>query len=87
MTDLWRCTVCGQVSTVGRCCGEETREPWRPIRRKDEEETRRIEAVADRAEQLEAEIDALRAKVDALTARLGDIYQIADAALSKENKA
>lgn len=25
-TDLWRCTVCGRVGTVGRCCGEETRE-------------------------------------------------------------
>lgn len=29
-----------------------------------------------------AEIEALRAKVGALTARLGDIYQIADAALA-----
>lgn len=26
MTDLWRCTVCGRIGTVGRCCGEETRE-------------------------------------------------------------
>ena len=25
-TDLWRCTVCGRFGTVGRCCGEETRE-------------------------------------------------------------
>lgn len=25
--DLWRCTVCGRTGTVGRCCGEETREP------------------------------------------------------------
>lgn len=25
-TDLWRCTVCGRIGTVGRCCGEETRE-------------------------------------------------------------
>ena len=24
--DLWRCTVCGRLGTVGRCCGEETRE-------------------------------------------------------------
>ena len=24
--DLWRCTVCGRFGTVGRCCGEETRE-------------------------------------------------------------
>lgn len=29
-TDLWRCTVCGRVGTIGRCCGEETREPFRP---------------------------------------------------------
>jgi len=27
--DLWRCTVCGRIGTVGRCCGEETREPVR----------------------------------------------------------
>lgn len=27
--DLWRCTVCGRTGTVGRCCGEETREPVR----------------------------------------------------------
>ena len=26
-TNLWRCTVCGRIGTVGRCCGEETREP------------------------------------------------------------
>ena len=26
---LWRCTVCGRTGTVGRCCGEETREPVR----------------------------------------------------------
>lgn len=25
-TDLWRCTVCGRIGTVGRCCGEDTRE-------------------------------------------------------------
>ena len=24
---LYRCTVCGREGTVGRCCGEETREP------------------------------------------------------------
>ena len=29
-TDLWRCTVCGRVGTVGRCRGEATREPFRP---------------------------------------------------------
>lgn len=26
-SDLWRCTVCGRIGTVGRCCGENTREP------------------------------------------------------------
>jgi len=24
---MYRCTVCGRVGTVGRCCGEDTREP------------------------------------------------------------
>ena len=28
-TDLWRCTTCGRIGTVGRCCGEDTREPVR----------------------------------------------------------
>ena len=28
-SDLWRCTVCGRTGTLGRCCGEETREPVR----------------------------------------------------------
>ena len=27
--NFWRCTVCGRVGAVGRCCGEETREPVR----------------------------------------------------------
>lgn len=27
---LYRCTVCGRVGTVGRCCGLETREPLTP---------------------------------------------------------
>lgn len=34
-TDLWRCTVCGRVGAVGRCCGEETREPYRPNKEHD----------------------------------------------------
>ena len=25
METMYRCTVCGDVGTVGRCCGEETR--------------------------------------------------------------
>jgi hypothetical protein len=25
--ELWRCTICGQVGSVGRCCGNDTREP------------------------------------------------------------
>ena len=27
--DLWRCTVCGRIGSVGRCCGTDTREPVR----------------------------------------------------------
>jgi len=26
-SDLWRCTECGRVGSVGRCCGDETRAP------------------------------------------------------------
>lgn len=33
--DLWRCTVCGRIGAVGRCCGEETREPYRPNKEHD----------------------------------------------------
>ncbi|MBT9167232.1 MAG: hypothetical protein DDT19_00557 [Syntrophomonadaceae bacterium] len=25
--EFWRCTKCGRIGTVGRCCGENTREP------------------------------------------------------------
>jgi hypothetical protein len=24
---MWECTICGRVGEVGRCCGDETREP------------------------------------------------------------
>ena len=24
---MWKCTICGRVGSVGRCCGDETREP------------------------------------------------------------
>ena len=27
MTNKWQCTVCGNVGTVGRCCGRDTRVP------------------------------------------------------------
>ena len=29
----YRCTVCGQVGTVGRCCGRDTREPLNDLAR------------------------------------------------------
>jgi len=28
--DRWRCTKCGRIGTVGRCCGEDTREQVTP---------------------------------------------------------
>lgn len=34
---LYRCTVCGRVGTVGRCCGEETREPLNDLARQEQE--------------------------------------------------
>lgn len=24
---MWKCTICGRIGSVGRCCGDETREP------------------------------------------------------------
>lgn len=29
----FRCTICGQVGAVGRCCGNETREPMNDLAR------------------------------------------------------
>ena len=29
----FRCTVCGQIGTVGRCCGLDTREPLNDLAR------------------------------------------------------
>lgn len=29
----FRCTVCGQIGTVGRCCGLDTREPLNNLAR------------------------------------------------------
>ena len=34
---LYRCTVCGRVGTVGRCCGNETREPLNDLARREQE--------------------------------------------------
>ena len=31
----FRCTVCGQIGTVGRCCGLDTREPLNNLARAD----------------------------------------------------
>jgi hypothetical protein len=28
--DAWKCTKCGRVGAVGRCCGEDTREQAKP---------------------------------------------------------
>jgi hypothetical protein len=39
----FRCTVCGRIGTVGRCCGLETREPLNELARLElERESRRI---------------------------------------------
>ena len=36
----FRCTVCGQVGTVGRCCGLDTREPLNDLARAELERER-----------------------------------------------
>ena len=38
MKDTWyKCTICGRVGTVGRCCGDETREPLNDFAREEQE--------------------------------------------------
>ena len=35
--DTWyRCTICGRKGTVGRCCGDETREPLNELATKEQ---------------------------------------------------
>jgi hypothetical protein len=37
--DTWyRCTVCGREGRVGRCCGDETREPLNELAKKEQKE-------------------------------------------------
>jgi len=44
----FRCTVCGRIGTVGRCCGLETREPLNELARLElERESRRIAIAAE----------------------------------------
>ena len=47
--DLWRCTVCGRFGTVGRCCGEETRERANMEQLLEENEQLRAEVERDKA--------------------------------------
>ena len=37
----FRCTVCGQIGTVGRCCGLDTREPLNDLARAEVERGRK----------------------------------------------
>jgi len=43
----FRCTVCGQIGTVGRCCGLDTREPLNDLARAElaAEEPRRANSL------------------------------------------
>ena len=33
----WKCTKCGRIGTVGRCCGRETRRPLNEAAVKEEQ--------------------------------------------------
>ncbi len=69
MTDTqYKCTKCGQVSPVGRCCGEHTRIPLNEAARRECGMTTDRETI----ERLEAEcqalaLDAIRANARANT--------------------
>jgi len=51
------CTVCGQVGSVGRCCGLDTREPLNDLARAElaAEEKRKANVKGERHERSEAE--------------------------------
>lgn len=89
--DLWRCTVCGRFGTVGRCCGDETRERVN------------MEQLLAEHERLRAEVERLRVALEEIRNRssiavmrsdqsdqpelevvLGDICLFVDAVLWKE---
>lgn len=74
-TDLWRCTVCGRVGTVGRCCGEETRERVN------------MEQLLAENERLQAEVKQLQADLaesDEIREKLGYLLTRTAAALKGE---
>lgn len=87
-TDLWRCTVCGRVGTVGRCCGEETRE-----RANMEQLRAEVEVLAADNARLREALQAIVDEVsDGLVPYSSDSYlpahlvEQARAALGKESK-
>lgn len=44
---LYKCTVCGRVGTVGRCCGDETREPLNDLARDEQGKIDDISSVSE----------------------------------------
>ena len=57
--DTWyRCTICGREGTVGRCCGEETREPLNDLARaelKDNKQRAEVDRLIANADDCEGE--------------------------------
>jgi len=51
---LYRCTVCGEIGVVGRCCGSETRIPLNDAAREE------LYIIDKHVEPFEIEVDALR---------------------------
>ena len=46
----WRCTACGRIGTVGRCCGLDTRIPLNELARQEEQRIKSANAdLSDRA--------------------------------------
>ena len=80
--DLWRCTVCGRFGTVGRCCGEETRE--RANMEQLLEENDRLRGALEEVWR-RSSIGVLdSSRKDELEVALGDICRFVDAVLWQE---
>ena len=74
MKDTWyKCTICGRVGTVGRCCGDETREPLNDFAREEQERIKSQNLPKADAYSLLADVRALLIEIVELGMNLSDI--------------
>ena len=61
--DTWyRCTICGREGLVGRCCGDETREPLNELAIKEQAKIKKSQKTT--LQQLKAEIRSVAIRIE-----------------------